>query len=61
MDFSSIVIAFTDKEFIIKKYNITIKKLLVFKPLSLTPLRRNKNVARARTTKNQNVSTMEST
>ena len=33
MDFSSIVMAFTDKEFIIRKYNIIIKKLLVFKPL----------------------------
>ena len=33
MDFSSIVIAFADEEFIIRKYNVIIKKLLVFKPL----------------------------
>ena len=27
--------AFTDEEFIIKKYNIVTKKLLVFRPLNL--------------------------
>ena len=35
MDFNNIVIAFTNKEFIIKKYNIITKKLLVSKPLYL--------------------------
>jgi uncharacterized Fe-S cluster-containing MiaB family protein len=36
VDFSSTVIAFTNKESIIRKYNIIIKKLLVLKPLRLT-------------------------
>ena len=35
MNFSNIVIVFTDKESIIRKYNIIIKKLLVPKPLCL--------------------------
>ena len=35
MDFSSIVMAFTNEESIIRKHNITIKKLLVPKPLYL--------------------------
>ena len=35
MDFSSIVMAFTNEESIVRKYNITIKKLLVPKPLYL--------------------------
>ena len=35
MDFSNTAMAFANKEFIIKKYNIIIKKLLVFKPLRL--------------------------
>jgi hypothetical protein len=35
MDFSNIAIAFTNKEFIIKKYNIIIKKLLALRPLHL--------------------------
>jgi hypothetical protein len=35
MDSSNIAIAFTDKESIIRKYNIIIKKLLVPKPLYL--------------------------
>ena len=35
MDSSSIVIAFTDKESIIRKYNIITKKLLAPRPLRL--------------------------
>jgi hypothetical protein len=35
MDFSSTAMAFINKESIVKKYNIIIKKLLVFKPLCL--------------------------
>jgi hypothetical protein len=35
MDFSNIAMAFINKEFIIRKYNIIIKKLLVPKPLHL--------------------------
>ena len=33
MDSSSTAMAFTDEEFIVKKYNIIIKKLLVPRPL----------------------------
>jgi hypothetical protein len=36
VDSSNITIAFTNKESIIRKYNIIIKKLLVFKPLCFT-------------------------
>jgi hypothetical protein len=35
MDFSNTAMAFTNKESIVKKYNIIIKKLLVPKPLYL--------------------------
>ena len=35
MDFSSTIIAFTNAESIIRKYNIITKKLLVSKPLRL--------------------------
>jgi uncharacterized Fe-S cluster-containing MiaB family protein len=35
VDFNSTAMVFVNKESIIKKYNITIKKLLVFKPLYL--------------------------
>ena len=35
MDFSNTAIAFTNKESIIKKYNIITKKLLILKPLYL--------------------------
>jgi hypothetical protein len=36
MDFSNTAMAFTNKESIIKKYNIIIKKLLAPKPLHFT-------------------------
>jgi hypothetical protein len=36
VDFSNTAMAFTDKESIIKKYNIIIKKLLIFRLLCLT-------------------------
>jgi hypothetical protein len=35
VDFGSTVMAFADKESIIRKYNITIKKLLALRPLCL--------------------------
>jgi hypothetical protein len=35
VDSSSTAMAFTDKESIIRKYNITTKKLLAFRPLCL--------------------------
>jgi hypothetical protein len=35
MDFSNIAMAFTNKESIIRKYNVIIKKLLALRPLRL--------------------------
>ena len=36
MDFNNMAMAFADEEFIVKKYNVTTKKLLAPRPLRLT-------------------------